>query len=360
MSLNNGIISAPVSIDDVKSVLGEGSNDLATLCKSTNINMWSRHKPVIHPSLFDENAIVGTDGNFGFNIPKFTSVKALYENYMKYANEDGLYPGDEGWNIPTNGVTYVHPTGGSSSPYRLGDFKSYDKNATCLMHDFDINTYTDEELSFIISIDKDSGGTQIPFRDIATYKNCYFGVAFLRDDSLAIHSILTSNNKNDNFLKTTFVYQNLVNLLYIAVPFMSPIPHLKNAPNLETSDSIECYPIVGVSPILFYGKNDTGDYIKYMYFVYPDRDSNGNECIRIYNKSTVLNVGYVLYLLYADSSYYNGYTLKDGEYRVDTGYISAKSNVVTYLNNDWLIKGKSYKLVLYSTNNNKIAQEMEL
>ena len=58
MSLNNGIISAPVSIDDVKSVLGEGSNDLATLCKSTNINMWSRHKPVIHPSLLDRKSVV--------------------------------------------------------------------------------------------------------------------------------------------------------------------------------------------------------------------------------------------------------------------------------------------------------------
>lgn len=30
------------------------------------------------------------------------------------------------------------------------------------------------------------------------------------------------------------------------------------------------------------------------------------------------------------------------------------------LSNDWLVNGKSYKLVLYSTNNNKIAQEMEL
>lgn len=38
MSLKDGIISAPVSIDDVKSVLGESSNDLATLCKSGNVN----------------------------------------------------------------------------------------------------------------------------------------------------------------------------------------------------------------------------------------------------------------------------------------------------------------------------------
>lgn len=32
MSVSNGKITAPVSIDDVKSVLGYGSNDLASAC----------------------------------------------------------------------------------------------------------------------------------------------------------------------------------------------------------------------------------------------------------------------------------------------------------------------------------------
>ena len=46
MSHANNIISAPVSIDDIKAVLGESSNDVATLCRSSNINMWSKKKPV--------------------------------------------------------------------------------------------------------------------------------------------------------------------------------------------------------------------------------------------------------------------------------------------------------------------------
>ena len=48
MSYNSetGIISAPVSIDDVKQALGESSNDLATLCKSVNLNPYSKYKPV--------------------------------------------------------------------------------------------------------------------------------------------------------------------------------------------------------------------------------------------------------------------------------------------------------------------------
>lgn len=42
MSVNNGKITPPISIDDVKSVLGESSNDVATLCKSTKINKWRK------------------------------------------------------------------------------------------------------------------------------------------------------------------------------------------------------------------------------------------------------------------------------------------------------------------------------
>ncbi len=44
MSIVNGIIQAPVSIADVKTVLGETSNDLATLCRSDKINMWAKFK----------------------------------------------------------------------------------------------------------------------------------------------------------------------------------------------------------------------------------------------------------------------------------------------------------------------------
>ena len=36
MSVDRGIIVAPVTIDDVKQVLGESTNDLAALCRSSN------------------------------------------------------------------------------------------------------------------------------------------------------------------------------------------------------------------------------------------------------------------------------------------------------------------------------------
>ena len=56
MSYNSetGIISAPVSIDDVKQALGESSNDLATLCKSDGIVPWSKYKPIAYSQPFTD------------------------------------------------------------------------------------------------------------------------------------------------------------------------------------------------------------------------------------------------------------------------------------------------------------------
>ena len=46
MAYANGIISAPVSIYDIQRAIGVSSKYLGTLCKSNNINMWAKWKPV--------------------------------------------------------------------------------------------------------------------------------------------------------------------------------------------------------------------------------------------------------------------------------------------------------------------------
>lgn len=155
MSYNSetGIISAPVSIDDVKRALGESSNDLATLCKSENINIWSKYKPISckgdfkeYPIREDSEEIVTSSySNFtcvvrcGMNIPMDT-YKNLRYNYggEGFAIEacrnlyiDNIYGGIGG--IPDNTSTRVSgkhfPKGGVNSPYRLSDFRNYSSKA---------------------------------------------------------------------------------------------------------------------------------------------------------------------------------------------------------------------------------------
>lgn len=155
MSYNseNGIISAPVSIDDVKRALGESSNDLATLCKSENINIWSKYKPISckgefkeYPIREDSDEIVTSSYSkftcvvrCGMNIPMDT-YKNLRYNYggegfaIKACNnlyKDNVY-GNNGY-ISDNTSTTVSgkhfPKGGANSPYRLSDFRNYNSKA---------------------------------------------------------------------------------------------------------------------------------------------------------------------------------------------------------------------------------------
>lgn len=114
MSVNNGKITHPISIDDVKSVLGESSNDIATLCKSANINMFSRYKPVSYPKLFDVTDAERKSIGHGISPTTKTST-SLSGEFIKQAAQLN-------WN-------YTKPSGGSSSPYRLGDFNGYYQDA---------------------------------------------------------------------------------------------------------------------------------------------------------------------------------------------------------------------------------------
>lgn len=149
-----GIISAPVSIDDVKRALGESSNDLATLCKSENINIWSKYKPISckgefkeYPIREDSEEIVTSSYSkytcvvrCGMNIPMDT-YKNLRNNYggegfaieaCKNLYIDNVYGQTGGIHGDTSTmVSGKHfPKGGANSPYRLSDFRNYSSKAT--------------------------------------------------------------------------------------------------------------------------------------------------------------------------------------------------------------------------------------
>ena len=156
MSYNSdsGIVSAPVSIDDVKQALGESSNDLATLCKSENINIWSKYKPISCKGEFkeypiredSEEIVTSSYSNYtcvvrcGMNIPMDTyknlrynyggegfAINGCYNFYIDnvYGRVGGIH-GDT-----TTSVSGKHfPKGGANSPYRLSDFRNYNSKAT--------------------------------------------------------------------------------------------------------------------------------------------------------------------------------------------------------------------------------------
>lgn len=142
MSIVNGIITAPVSIEDIKSTLGESSNDLATLCKSSKINMWSKKKPIRLANLFPD--INGTwyradDDDLGIQINKGANT-----------NLGTLYAGAS--------FVYKKPGGNTTQPYRMSDFIGYNHNAKPFLYC--------ESLGSVATVNAFTGETSINILDI--------------------------------------------------------------------------------------------------------------------------------------------------------------------------------------------------
>lgn len=107
---DNSRLIAPITTTDVGTVLQSSSHNVGTLCSLNGINKWAKYKPV-----------------------RYSTVTKLTEEQLKSVNY-GLVPSENPEIVSKEGLTYDgeiqlgaewiynKPTGGSSSPYRLGDF----------------------------------------------------------------------------------------------------------------------------------------------------------------------------------------------------------------------------------------------
>lgn len=140
MSILNGAIISPVSVDDVRTVLGVSTTDVGRLCRSEKINMWCRNKPVHYPSISE------TDRNvLGYGIEAYADSGDTPE--MVALSDAGAYA----W-------SYQRPGGGAQSPYRLTDFWGYQNNCYCPLrfNAFDV-AYGDYSTSLLLECDDDIG-----------------------------------------------------------------------------------------------------------------------------------------------------------------------------------------------------------
>lgn len=160
------MITAPVTIADVKSTLQSESNDLGTLCKSVKINPWARYKPINHTGTTSLVSPIAEDTRKGEQLDDFTRIGCgMVVPIGKEA--DLISAGETNWmyvfvlryfgdpKLPGSTYTpyeYIPVDGGSNRPYRLTDFKDYDENAECM---FRMRTNVDGASS----VDADSTGT---------------------------------------------------------------------------------------------------------------------------------------------------------------------------------------------------------
>ena len=104
-----------ISVSLVRDELGAGMNDVGQLCIHPNINKWSKWKPIKFPKIESLTQQELENSNYGIEI-----VSSLGDT----SNPKALYD-----MVQNLGYTYKYnkPTGGVSSPYRLSDFRNYEK-----------------------------------------------------------------------------------------------------------------------------------------------------------------------------------------------------------------------------------------
>lgn len=122
-----------VSMDTIKSELTSGggsvSNDLLTFFASgAKINPWSQYKPIhiANKDFVDLGDSAWGSWDFGLYPQTTTSLNTVLKTAV-------YNPSSVNW-------TFKLPTGGSASPYRLGDFRLYRRDATSPFRELSCNS----------------------------------------------------------------------------------------------------------------------------------------------------------------------------------------------------------------------------
>lgn len=222
---DTGFISAPVSIDDVKQALGESSDDLATLCNSDGIVPWSRCKPIAYSQPFTDIPPVREDRTInvtsyygapcivrcGMLVPE---IKYDVNNFNAIFDIAGRFDSDNTWGNLFCTSTYncykLH--GGTSEPYRLGDFRDYCDYAS---KSFGINTpknktiqkiyNTERTMSVVLYEDMSADGhagsvlLEDMIQNLYKYWSLYLCVRYGTDKNCSLIKV-SDINKNESYV----------------------------------------------------------------------------------------------------------------------------------------------------------------
>lgn len=196
MAHSGQLITAPVVMpSDISAVLSISGTDLATNCKSSVINMWSKYKPVVlaqidTTSQFDKTNNKwyswatwwkGTTGTCGL-VPKTLRNVANVTSYCS----GGL-----------NGWRYTKPSGGAASPYRLTDFAGYYHGAVAPIGSFRMETYNTQDAAMVCSLTQ-SSDTQLTLADLNNFNNYYLAFYAVRRNATGTKVLTAQRTLGNN------------------------------------------------------------------------------------------------------------------------------------------------------------------
>lgn len=224
-----GIITGPVSINDVQRALGVSSNNVATLCTHQNINIWAMYKPVDNSILLPDymnqwnsiqkvwnpnaNWFHGTQAagwRYGLSFTGYNSIASLVAAYDNATDN-------------MNGWTYHRPRVATNSKPRLSDFASYNHKAAQLGAGFIVSSPVgiDSNLkgTLVASFSYSPTGTNNITPENLFGSNIYFGVALVYNGSVVMYG--TADNANEFIIQKQITFPvNSEGRTYDVYPFL--------------------------------------------------------------------------------------------------------------------------------------------
>ena len=342
MSIVNGKIVAPVSIDDVKNILGEPSNDLGTLCKSSKINIWAKYKPTVYPSPFPDDWYKAKDGNYGLNITVENAKSNWTDLVAEYSKTNNGY-----------GNMYNRPTGEANAPYRLGDFRGYFQEANPEVNDYlGVNVFVRESDNNQLLVDYNFvsvDGDQISYFDFAAFKDKYFGYIITNKSKTNLMYITTASTIG------TFTVPLPKNALQVGDYLAFPMFCSYNYSNNHTLHAMTCYAI----PNLAGGKHisiiSQSDSVASNFAQISAKEQFGRITVTLKMKENANTVNDVAVYCVYQTDPTKGQSMVVGEYMNTIGTMNAGETKTTTFRN--LTTGKSYKIYVIA-NHIWVAKEL--
>ena len=318
MALANNKITAPVSVDDVKSLLGESSNDLATLCKSSKINVWAKYKPTDYNAAFADDWSKGKDGNYGLNITVDNRVSSWNALVAEYSKANNGYS-----NI------YKRPSGGATSPYRLGDFRGYNHKAKPEISDYLAATNYIEDSPISLSVAYNAitvDGDQVSYNDVEVYKGLYFGYVITDISGKTLKLIVTASTTSS--YEVRIAARTLLAGNYRLYPMFCNVDYSTN----HTLRAMYCYAVPNLNggKIITVRTASEAEASKFASIFAEYTFANTRIKVTIKAKTLVTNVG--IWFCY-QSNPTKGQPLMAGEYSTKINSIaSGETKSVTFTN----------------------------
>ena len=326
-------LTKPVSISDIQDALGVSSsvNKLGQLCTDSNINMWSKYKPIKYSSKTIMSQYDSTNNNWNSNSTWWRGYdgKCGFTPYSSNTLSDIISNTTGGM----NGWSYTGTPTGSTYPYRQADFIGYNPDAVPMLSSFQCNSEIKANGNFYASC-------IIPLPD----DNITMGDIIVNGNSLYFGVVIT--NSSGTILKQ--VTNNTAGVAGVSFTFPSSI---------GVGNGYKCYPFLATNPIELDGNIGNNTYYtcpNLNYQTFNVVSSYINMSIRasyISNTSayaTVKNLDtydhtITVSIRFASSNYYNS---------IVTGEEQKSSTTVTYsglnqtkmFNFDNLTSGASYKI----------------